>query len=91
MTLRYLNTRVLLHRPIMIHFLRHIYERNVDLQEDGFLLKCSRSSLQICIDSAAETISTIEKVGPRPYLLGAWWFNLYYGKSIENLLYFCRY
>ena len=83
MTLRYLNTRVLLHRPVLTHFLRHIYDQNVDLEGNDFLVQCSRYSLQVCIDSAAEIISTTEKKGTRPYLLGAWWFTLYYSQSAQ--------
>ncbi len=83
MTLRYLNTRVLLHRPVLTHFLRHTYEPDLQLEGNDFLLQCSRNSLQVCLDSAAEIIATMETAVTRPYMLGAWWFSLYYSQFAE--------
>ena len=78
--LRYLNTRVLLHRQVLARFLAQINNRNADLEEDIFLHQFGQSSLQVCVDSASEIISIIHKVGKRPYLLGAWWFSTYYSE-----------
>ena len=82
MTLRYLNARVLLHRPVLSHFLRHTYESDLELEGNDFLLQCSRNSLQVCLDSAAEIIATMETAVTRPYMLGAWWFSLYYSQFL---------
>ena len=83
MTLRYLNTRVLLHRPVLTHFLRHTYDSDPELEGNDFLLQCGRNSLQVCIDSAVEVIATMETAVTRPYMLGAWWFSLYYSQSTD--------
>lgn len=82
-TLRYLNARILLHRPVLARFLDHVGNRAADPDECDFLYQLGQSNLQVCIDSASEIIAIVHNVETRPYLLGAWWFSAYYSECIQ--------
>ncbi|RHZ43500.1 putative C6 transcription factor [Aspergillus thermomutatus] len=82
LTLRYLNLRVLLHRPVLVKFLDSCSGLQTDAQELKLLQQMGLNSLQICADSAIEIIDLVHHVvsstGWKQELLGAWWFSLYY-------------
>ncbi|KAJ5963484.1 uncharacterized protein N7479_003360 [Penicillium vulpinum] len=82
LTLRYLNLRVLLHRPILVKFITASRCHDRDPQDMRLLQQIGMSSLQICADSAMEIIDIVHRVVSEPGwkrgLLGAWWFSLYY-------------
>lgn len=85
LTLRYLNLRVLLHRPILVKFITASRSPDRDPQEMKLLQQIGMSSLQLCADSAMEIIDIVYRVVSEPgwkrSLLGAWWFSLYYSMS----------
>lgn len=82
LTLRYLNLRVLLHRPILVKFITASRSPDRDPQDMRLLQQIGMNSLQICADSAMEIIDIVHRVVSEPgwkrSLLGAWWFSLYY-------------
>ncbi|KAJ5373434.1 hypothetical protein N7517_005440 [Penicillium concentricum] len=82
LTLRYLNLRVLLHRPILVKFITASRSPDRDPQDMRLLQQIGMNSLQICADSAMEIIDIVHRVLSEPgwkrNLLGAWWFSLYY-------------
>ncbi|KAK6379813.1 hypothetical protein LTS17_005886 [Exophiala oligosperma] len=84
-TLRYLNTRILLHRPVLSAFLRkraHYRAATVQMDdEDPYFLDLAEKSLLICEQCAAEIVQIVYKTSKPPTLLGAWWFSAYYSKS----------
>ncbi|KAL7917029.1 fungal-specific transcription factor domain-containing protein [Trichoderma austrokoningii] len=78
LSLRYLNTRVLLHRQVLARFLEHINNGHRNSEEGLFLRQFGQGSLQVCLESASEIISIVHKMGKKPSHLGAWWFSTYY-------------
>lgn len=82
LTLRYLNLRVLLHRPVLVRFIDACGGFQPDPQELKLLQQLGLNSMQICAESAMEIIdivhSVVHECGRRHNLLGAWWFSLYY-------------
>lgn len=82
LTLRYLNLRVLLHRPILVKFITASRSPDRDPQDMRLLQQIGMNSLHICADSAMEIIDIVHHMVSEPgwkhSLLGAWWFSLYY-------------
>jgi hypothetical protein len=84
-TLRYLNTRMLLHRPMISRFLLdHDRTKQGDLDEWNLLLKFGRSSLEVSMLAAVETIDLIHEVSEAQHrMLTTWWFTIYYSKIYD--------
>jgi len=84
MTLRYLNTRILLHRPILSSFLRRktrsLSDQPAPENNELFFLNLGDRSIQVCESSAMEMVNIIHKMSKPPSLLGAWWFSAYYSQ-----------
>jgi hypothetical protein len=84
LTLRYLNLRVLLHRPVLVKFIAASANPERDPQDLKLLQQIGMNSMQICADSAMAIIDIVYQVVTEPgwkqRLLGAWWFSLYYSK-----------
>ena len=82
--LRYLNTRILLHRPILSAFLRQRARSRSSgdsvTREDSFFNDLGERSVRICQQSAMEIVEIVHKTSSPPALLGAWWFTAYYSK-----------
>ncbi|KAJ5133966.1 uncharacterized protein N7443_004411 [Penicillium atrosanguineum] len=82
LTLRYLNLRVLLHRPVLVKFISASRSPDRNSQDLKLLQQIGMNSMQICTDSAMEIIDIVHRVVSEPGwkqgLLGAWWFSLYY-------------
>ncbi|UKZ78344.1 hypothetical protein TrVFT333_006081 [Trichoderma virens FT-333] len=78
LSLRYLNTRVLLHRQVLARFLEQINNGDRNSEEGILLRQFGHGSFQVCLESASEIISIVHKMGKKPSLLGAWWFSTYY-------------
>ncbi len=93
-TLRYLNTRILLHRPMLSAFLRkRACYRSLGVQsdeEDPYFQDLAEKSLKICAQSAMEIVQIVHKTSAPPTLLGAWWFSTYYSKMCCLLLVLVR-
>ena len=85
LTLRYLNVRVLLHRPVLVKFISASRSPDRDSQDLRLLQQIGMNSMQICIESAMEIIDivfrAVSEPGWKQSLLGAWWFSLYYSKA----------
>jgi hypothetical protein len=88
LTLRYLNLRVLLHRPVLVKFISASRSPDRDSQDLKLLQQIGMNSMQICTESAMEIIDIVHRVvsGPgwKQSLLGAWWFSLYYSKCLHS-------
>ncbi|KAH8892187.1 hypothetical protein GQ53DRAFT_841035 [Thozetella sp. PMI_491] len=78
-TLRYLNARILLHRPILERFLDHDRSKIGDPTDWAFLRRFGQGSLEVCIEAAAEMIDIIYSFSEiRHHLMTTWWFTIYY-------------
>lgn len=90
LTLRYLNVRVLLHRPVLVKFISASQSPDRDSQDLKLLQQIGINSMQICTNSAMEIIDIVNRVVSEPgwkqSLLGAWWFSLYYS---EIFFFYC--
>lgn len=80
LSLRYYNTRALLHRQFVVKGLSEIWGAGPSTNkfEGDFFWNFGLASIQVCCDSAVETVEIIHKVKYRSDLLGFWWFTLYY-------------
>lgn len=85
LTLRYLNIRLLLHRPILVKFLDSRSQISTDVQDISMLRQIGSHSLQVCMHTAGEIISIVHLVvtslDATRTSIGAWWYTLYYSKS----------
>lgn len=86
LTLRYLNLRVLLHRPVLVKFIAASRCPDRDPRDLELLQQMGMNSMQIVVDSAMEIIDIVWRIVSEPgwkqSLLGAWWFSLYYSKIV---------
>ncbi|KAF1922890.1 uncharacterized protein M421DRAFT_426386 [Didymella exigua CBS 183.55] len=82
LTLRYLNLRLLLHRPILNKILNQDASDLTAAHEGLLLQQVGQNSLQTCMKSAHLIIATVKEAvsgsSAEGSLLGAWWFTLYY-------------
>lgn len=83
LTLRYLNVRILAHRPLLCQYLEALSNPTVHSQQLSMLRSVGTNSVQTCVESAMSIIRLMRSAldiptSPR-HLLGAWWFSLYYG------------
>ncbi|CAN9239827.1 unnamed protein product [Alternaria sp. RS040] len=91
LTLRFLNVRILTHRPMLSKYLELIANPHSDMQQMAILKQIGVNSMRICINSAVEVIKLVREVlapeEPRSHLLGAWWFSLYYTFNASLVIY----
>jgi len=80
LSLRYHNTRALLHRQFAVKGLSEIWGAGPSQNkfEGDFFWNFGLASIKVCSDSAIETVEIVHKVKHRSDLLGFWWFTLYY-------------
>ncbi|KAJ9502334.1 hypothetical protein H2202_002399 [Exophiala xenobiotica] len=92
-TLRYLNTRILLHRPVLSAFLRkRACYRSIGVEsdeEDPYFQDLAGKSLKICGQSAMEIVQIVHKTSKPPTMLGAWWFSTYYTFNAALVIFAC--
>lgn len=84
LTLRYLNLRVLAHRPILQKLLGLVSDHDCQNRQITTLRQIGLNSLRICIQSALQIVELIAHIinsGESQQHLGAWWFSLYYSTS----------
>lgn len=92
LSLRFLNLRILLHRPILEKFLDACAIGNASTTpgsgQRGMLQQIGISSVETCVNSAMIIISIVHTVvtseGWRRDLLGAWNFSLFYSESFPQ-------
>ena len=86
-TVRFLNLRILTHRPILSKYLEILSKSKPDPQQLNMVRQVSANSIRICVHSALEIIRVMREAlmppDPPRHLLGAWWFALYYSKSLD--------
>lgn len=88
LTLRYLHTRMLLHRPILTCFLQHGRATENVEGEWHFLMNFGRASVEMCLSAALDTLDILQnssRSSAWPPMLTTWWFQIYYGKLIPHL------
>ena len=86
LTLRYLNTRTLLHRAVLTRFLDNDVQRTANSSQSIFLRSCETISLDLSVMSAIEIIEIHHAMSKsRQKMLTTWWFSLYYGKRESEL------
>ncbi|KAF2801517.1 uncharacterized protein BDZ99DRAFT_492508 [Mytilinidion resinicola] len=82
LTLRFLNLRILTHRPLLSKYLESIRSAQSASQQLPLLKQVGTNSLRTCAYSAVTIIKLMQMVliptSPARHLLGAWWFSLYY-------------
>lgn len=85
LSLRYYNTRALLHRQFVVQGLNEIRgaDPSTNRFEGDFFRNLGWASINLCAESAIESVKIVYKVKDRSDWLGFWWFTLYY--SISSL------
>lgn len=82
LSLRLLNSRALLHRPILQRLLAACCSPTEHpLAQFLHLLPSAWNCVDSCFASARELIRIIHRHCKRKQSLGAWWYSLYYSKS----------
>lgn len=83
MTLRYLNIRILLHRPVLSTVLLHRHtsysDRNLE-RDPPFSRHVAELSIESCQQSAIDIIDIVYKTRGSYLALKTWWFTIYYSK-----------
>ncbi|CAK7201351.1 hypothetical protein SEUCBS139899_004055 [Sporothrix eucalyptigena] len=102
MTLRYLNLRILINRPILVRFLEagtgtendgRLQNQDTNHNEDDgeVLEQNGLSSVQRCVQASVEILGIVHTIvhGPKASqrLLGSWWFTLYYSFNAALVLF----
>ncbi|EUC39529.1 hypothetical protein COCMIDRAFT_111318, partial [Bipolaris oryzae ATCC 44560] len=91
LTLRFLNLRILAHRPILCLYLESLGASQVDPLQLATLRQVGANSVQLCVQSATTIVDitswALKHNSPRRNLLGAWWFSLYYTFNASLVLY----
>ena len=86
LTLRYLNTRTLLHRAVLTRFLDNDVQRTATTSQSIFLRSSETISLDLSVMSAIDIIEIHHAMSKsRQRMLTTWWFSLYYGKRVSEL------
>ena len=83
LTLRYLNLRLLLHRPVLVKFFEYQNDTMGREEEAMLLQQFGTTSVCQCYQTSTEIVSIVHSAIGVPdtlELLGAWWFTLYYSK-----------
>ena len=77
-TLRYLMTRLLLHRPVVARFLDRKSEQG-RFKDSELLELFGEPNLKLGVRSASEMIDIVFALSEHPHLmLTTWWFSIYY-------------
>jgi hypothetical protein len=81
LTLRYHDTRTLLHRPVILRLLAADVTANDAIDPQLRLLRSfSSTSIELSLESAVESINILSRTSSRQGLLPPWWISIYYGK-----------
>lgn len=87
LTVRYINVRILLHRPILVKFMEDLRHPN-NSPDLPILLQIGTTNIQIAAKSGMELLYLVRNAlryspGRSKWgLLGAWWYSLYYSKAL---------
>lgn len=81
LTLRYLSTRMLLHRATLEKALEGDPQKQGAASRSVFLQDFERSSMNLCLASAVDLIDIHYNASEsKQPMLTTWWFSLFYGK-----------
>lgn len=85
LSMRYLNTQLLLHRPCLTKSLGGLTgDSHPPLQRQRSTSQLQTNFNRACVQAAEDSIAILYAVLTKPglgsQLIGAWWFTLYYGK-----------
>lgn len=83
LTLRFMNTRLLLHRPVLLRMLKNMSGSNNITSDNALLEQFGANSISASLLNATEIIELVRMATTSPLaagkdVLGAWWFTLYY-------------
>ncbi len=80
--LRYLNVRILLHRPVLVRALQRVLSERLTESVVGerFVSGFEESSLDLCRKSATEVVDIVFAASRSASLLGSSWFSSYYSE-----------
>lgn len=85
LTLRYLNLRLMMHRPFLSTMLHQIRRTSGRSFLDASTASMVSVQVTPCIDAARETIDFVESIVNTSNLgtnmLGAWWFTMHFGNK----------
>lgn len=81
LTIRYLNVHTLLYRSVLVACLENANPARAQMAEPESVGTLLPAMLKKCKDSAVAMVYIVRTMGPRPDLLPAWWFTVYYGES----------
>ncbi|KAF5238836.1 hypothetical protein FANTH_10164 [Fusarium anthophilum] len=82
-TLRYLNVRTLLHRAVLSRLLEPApHPSYTDL-----IFNMSVSSMEVCVESALESLGIISHATHQQNLLPIWWYSVYYTFTAALVIY----
>ncbi|KAH8838744.1 hypothetical protein MCOR27_011348 [Pyricularia oryzae] len=98
LTLRYLNLRVLAHRPVLQIYLAELGAATTggggppaQQRRRATLHQVGANSMRLCVQSAASIVEIVSHVvrsdGLTKQMLGAWWFSLYYTFNAALVIY----
>lgn len=81
-TLRFLNAKILLHRPILSIFIAHQTSARSSMRNNSsqYFISLGERSLEVCRTASMEVIDIVHRMSKLPFLLGAWWFSAYYSE-----------
>ena len=86
--LRYLNVRILLHRPVLVMTLHRV--SSVPFTEDSpdqtFVNGFEETSFNVCKESATEIVDIVFAASKSASLLGSSWFSSYYSEYHQDPL-----
>ncbi|OQU95315.1 Fungal specific transcription factor domain-containing protein [Cladophialophora immunda] len=94
LALRYLNARILLHRPILSACLRQKHpfgphKGPASEAHHSYLYEFANISVKICERSAVEVIDIVCKASRQAGTLGTWWFSAYYTYNAALVIFSC--
>ncbi|KIX97612.1 uncharacterized protein Z520_06390 [Fonsecaea multimorphosa CBS 102226] len=88
--LRYLNLKILLHRPVLRVALHKLSAATSDAGDSkAFSEQLCKPSIKILAETAIELVDTVDQASGPVNLLGAWWFALYYTFNASLAIFAC--
>lgn len=84
MTLRFLNARILLHRPVLIDLVKRFpapTQSPVSYDSTAFFVTLGLQSVEVSQDCGTEIIEIVSRMKPLPV---PWWIAAYYGRSLTR-------
>lgn len=82
LTLRYLNARILVHRPVLEGLLEAIHSEGLDMEYFQMMRQAGSNSVSFGVTCATKLIYITHRLiagsEQGSQALGAWWFSLYY-------------